>query len=53
VTLTKVATTLRERMTARTMSPTIEVPHDDVDAAWLYRVRPACARSDAARGRPP
>jgi SAM-dependent methyltransferase len=43
VTLAKVATTLRERMTARTMSPAIELPHDDVEAAWLYRVRPAPA----------
>ncbi len=41
ITLAKVATTLRERMTARTMSPAIEVPQDAVDPAWLYRTRPA------------
>jgi hypothetical protein len=39
VTLVKVATTLRERMTARTMSAAIEVPEDAVGAQWLYRVR--------------
>lgn len=39
ITLVKVATTLRERMTARTMSPAIGVPEDTVDVAWLYRTR--------------
>jgi SAM-dependent methyltransferase len=41
VTLAKVATTLRERMTARTMSPAIDVPDDAVDSVWLYRARTA------------
>ncbi|HEY6513884.1 MAG TPA: methyltransferase domain-containing protein [Burkholderiaceae bacterium] len=39
VTLEKVVTTPRERMVARTMSPTLEVPDDTLDAAWLYRPR--------------
>jgi len=43
VTLEKVVTTPRERMTARTMSPTLDVPDDTLDASWLYRVRPAAA----------
>jgi SAM-dependent methyltransferase len=43
VTLTKVPTTLRERMTARTMSPAIELPDDTLDASWLYRVQGAAA----------
>jgi SAM-dependent methyltransferase len=41
VTLVKVATTLRERMAARTMSPAIELPADAVDAALRYRPRVA------------
>jgi hypothetical protein len=48
VTLTKVATTLRERMTARTMSASVQVPDDAFDAAWLYRARPAAAAPAAA-----
>ena len=49
LTLAKVATTLRERMTARTMSAGVELPSDDVDAAWLYRVQPSTAAlADAA-----
>jgi SAM-dependent methyltransferase len=48
VTLTKVATTLRERMTARTMSASIDVPDDAFDAAWLYRARPATAAAAVA-----
>ncbi len=47
VTLVKVATTLRERMTARTMGCAIDAPEDAVDAAWLYRVRPAAAAMQA------
>jgi SAM-dependent methyltransferase len=43
VTLEKVVTTPRERMVARTMSPTLEVPEDTLDAAWLYRPRVANA----------
>jgi len=52
VTLAKVATTLRERMTARTMSPAVEVPEDALDASWIYRPRsssePAVADAAAA-----
>jgi SAM-dependent methyltransferase len=48
VTLVKVATTLRERMTARTMSAGIQVPDDTVDSAWLYKARPAVAPSVVA-----
>ncbi|MCG3189085.1 MAG: hypothetical protein LKCHEGNO_01328 [Burkholderiaceae bacterium] len=39
VTLVKVATTLRERMTARTMSAGLELPDDAPGADWLYRVQ--------------
>jgi hypothetical protein len=38
VTLIKVETTLRERMTARTLSPTLDLPDDAVDSSWMYRV---------------
>ena len=48
VTLTKVATTLRERMTARTMSPAVEVPDDAFDASWLYRAQPAATANAVA-----
>lgn len=41
VTLVKVVTTLRERMTARTMSPAIEVPDDEVHPSWQYVAQPA------------
>ena len=34
VVLAKVETTLRERMTARTFAPQIDVPDDAVDASW-------------------
>jgi len=34
VTLQKVQTTLRERMTARTFAPQLDVPEDEVDASW-------------------
>ncbi|MFO1216870.1 MAG: methyltransferase domain-containing protein [Burkholderiaceae bacterium] len=34
VVLQKVATTLRERMTARTFAPQLDVPDDAVDASW-------------------
>ncbi|HSW25488.1 MAG TPA: methyltransferase domain-containing protein [Burkholderiaceae bacterium] len=37
VTLEKVVTTPRERMVALTMSASLEVPDDTLDAAWLYR----------------
>jgi SAM-dependent methyltransferase len=37
VVLSKVETSLRERMTARTMAPQLDVPDDHVDASWLYR----------------
>jgi len=47
VTLAKVATSPRERMTARTMSANVQLPDDALDPAWLYRARPA-ARADAA-----
>jgi len=45
VTLEKVVTTPRERMTARTMSATLDPPDDALDAAWLYRARPATAQA--------
>ena len=45
VTLEKVVTTPRERMTARTMSATLDLPDDALDAAWLYRARPATAQA--------
>jgi SAM-dependent methyltransferase len=48
VTLAKVATTLRERMTARTMSAAIELPDDAVSAPWRYRARAASAAPMAA-----
>jgi SAM-dependent methyltransferase len=50
VTLAKVATTLRERMTARTMSPALELPDDALDPSWLYRAKalPALAETAAA-----
>lgn len=48
VTLTKVATTPRERMTARTMGAGVEVPDDALDAAWLYRTRPATSVAQIA-----
>jgi SAM-dependent methyltransferase len=53
LTLVKVATTLRERMTARTMSAGVDVPEDAVDGEWVYRVRatiaaPAVATEAAA-----
>jgi len=38
-TLEKMTTTPRERMIARTMSPTLDVADDALDAAWLYRAR--------------
>lgn len=34
VVLQKVETTLRERMTARTFAPQLDVPDDEVDASW-------------------
>ncbi len=37
VVLTKVETTLRERMTARTFAPQLDLPDDVVDASWAYR----------------
>jgi len=37
VTLVKTETTLRERMTARTMSARLELPDDTPTAQWLYR----------------
>jgi len=37
VVLTKVETTLRERMTARTMAAQLDIPDDMVDASWAYR----------------
>jgi len=48
VTLEKVVTTPRERMVARTMSPTLDVPDDTLDPAWLYRARAASALPAAA-----
>jgi len=42
VALVKVETTLRERMTARTMSPELELPDDIVDSSWSFR--PAVGR---------
>jgi SAM-dependent methyltransferase len=47
VTLAKVATSPRERMTARTMSANVQLPDDALEPAWLYRARPA-AGVDAA-----
>ena len=41
----KVMTTPRERMTARTMSATLDLPDDALDAAWLYRARAATAQA--------
>jgi SAM-dependent methyltransferase len=49
VILTKVATTPRERMTARTMSPAVQVPDDALDAAWLYRAQVAQAARPVAQ----
>lgn len=37
VVLAKVETTLRERMTARTFAPQLELPDDSVDASWAIR----------------
>jgi len=47
VTLVKVATTLRERMTARTMSARLELPDDAPAAEWLYRAAAPPARAAA------
>src|SRR5262245_14887139 len=41
VVLEKVETTPRERMVARTMSATLDVPDDAFDPAWLYRAQAA------------
>jgi SAM-dependent methyltransferase len=48
VALVKVDTTLRERMTARTMSPELELPEDVVDSSWLFRPAVAQALPSAA-----
>jgi len=48
ITLTKVATTLSERMTARTMSPQLELPDDALDSSWLVGPVEAPAASSPA-----
>jgi SAM-dependent methyltransferase len=48
VTLVKVATTLRERLTARTMSPAIELPDDTVDVAHAHRPQVPALQAEAA-----
>ena len=47
VTLAKVETTLRERMTARTMNARLELPDDTPGDAWLYRSRAAAPAAQA------
>lgn len=49
VTLEKVVTTPRERMVARTMSASLDVPDDTLDAGWLYGPRTASEQPAVAR----